>query len=285
VADIAVSLFVVSLAALVAIAYTARVRLNGAAHFARVQSAGRSLLLGQSAMVASYWALSPVGRRLVRWGVSANAVTAWSLVLGLGAGVELGMGHFGIAAGFSALSSICDALDGFVARETKTASDAGETFDAAVDRYVEFFFFGGLIFHFRSSAAWVALVLLALVGSFMVSYGTAKAEALRVDAPRGAMRRPERAAYLTLGALLVPLSSALLAPEMTTAPLALALALVAVVANVSAVGRLVRIAEAARKRESTRDASPLPAIQASGGEALHSPRGRANPLSHASESP
>ena len=50
--------------------------------------------------------------------------------------------------------------------------------DAAVDRYVELFFLAGLAFHFRAHRGCLLLVLAAIGGSFMVSYATAKAEAL-----------------------------------------------------------------------------------------------------------
>ena len=82
---------------------------------------------------------------------------------------------------------------------TGVSSDAGEVLDAAVDRYVEFFFLGGLMIYYRDIAALLILTLFALVGSFMVSYSSAKAEALHVPAPKGSMRRPERAVYLTAG--------------------------------------------------------------------------------------
>jgi heme exporter protein D len=83
------------------------------------------------------------------------------------------------------VSALGDTLDGIVARLQGTASDAGEVLDAAVDSYEEFFFLGGIVVHVRQSAVGVSLVLLALLGSFMVSYATAKAEALRAEIPRG----------------------------------------------------------------------------------------------------
>ena len=49
------------------------------------------------------------------------------------------------------------------------------------------------------------IALLALQASFMISYASAKAEALQVKMPRGLMRRHERAAVLTLVAGLTPL--------------------------------------------------------------------------------
>ena len=55
---------------------------------------------------------------------------------------------------------------------------------------------------FHAHVAVLALVLAALTGAFMVSYGSARAAALRLPAPRGAMRRAERALTLTVGVAL-----------------------------------------------------------------------------------
>ncbi len=94
-------------------------------------------------------------------------------------------------------------------------------------------------------------MLLSLQGSFMVSYGSAKAEALGVTAPRGAMRRAERAAHLCAGALLSPIAGTLaerasLPSWVADAPMLGALALVGIVSNVSAVRRLVAVGRAER---------------------------------------
>jgi CDP-diacylglycerol--glycerol-3-phosphate 3-phosphatidyltransferase len=201
-------------------------------------------------MSAGYWALQPVARACVALGIGANAVTMTSLVFAAATGAALAFGHFGLAAVLTAVSSLADAVDGLVARESGTASDAGEVFDAAVDRYAEIFFFAGLAFFYRSDAAVLGLVLAALAGSFMVSYATAKAEALRVEAPRGMMRRPERAFYLGLGATLTPLVG-------RDEPMAMALAAVALIANASAVRRLVVLADRVRKvAQATRARQP-----------------------------
>src|SRR5580692_9307569 len=112
--------------------------------------------------------LSPVADALIAAGVSANAVTGASLVAGLFAGGALALGHFGIAAFAIAVASLGDAVDGLVARRTRTASVGGALFDASVDRYEEFFVLGGLALYFRSSACALALALLSITGSFMV---------------------------------------------------------------------------------------------------------------------
>jgi phosphatidylglycerophosphate synthase len=259
--DLDLSLGLLAIFALLGAAYAVRVSRAGAARYNRIEQAGTSVLLGKGAMEAGYWGLQPVGRALITLGISANGVTLFSLVIGLGAAVALGAGHFGVGAALTAVATLCDALDGIVARQTGTASNAGEVFDAAVDRYQEFFFLAGLAYYFREEPAALVLTLLALAGSFMVSYGTAKAEALQVESPRGAMRRVERAVYLGAGVIFVPVAQALAARfslaswvshAIGHAPILAALALVGVVGNVSAARRLAAVARAVAERDGTR---------------------------------
>jgi CDP-diacylglycerol--glycerol-3-phosphate 3-phosphatidyltransferase len=212
---------------------------------------------------AALWALGPFMRLMIALGVSANAVTALSLIAGGAAGVFLAYGHFGVAALFFATASLGDALDGLVARATRTESAAGALFDASVDRYEEFFAFGGLAIYYRSSGVLLALMLLALVGSFMVSYGSAKAEAMRVRVPSGSMRRAERATCLSIGTTLVPIVGALSGRFHGPAwwgeiPIVLAIGVIAVSANLSAVRRLRTIAVAVSPPVSSSEAGQVP---------------------------
>ena len=68
--------------------------------------------------------------------------------------------------------------------------------DAAVDRYGELFLLAGLVYYYRAHDQVLFIVLAAMVGGFMVSYVTAKAEAMGVA---GAARRdaPGRAGLPT----------------------------------------------------------------------------------------
>jgi CDP-diacylglycerol---glycerol-3-phosphate 3-phosphatidyltransferase len=193
--------------------------------------------------------LSPVVDALIAARVSANAVTGASLVAGLYAGGALALGHFGIAAIAIAVASLGDAVDGLVARRTRTASLRGALFDASVDRYEEFFVLGGLALYFRSNAGALALGLLAIAGSFMVSYGSAKAEAHGVPVPGGLLRRASRASLLAGGTTFVPIAKAIARPLSapawaTHSPVLLVLAIIAVAANASAILRLRAIASA-----------------------------------------
>jgi CDP-diacylglycerol--glycerol-3-phosphate 3-phosphatidyltransferase len=176
---------------------------------------------------------------LVSAGVSASAVTATALLLSLAGGVMLALGRFGMAAPFIIAASLGDALDGVTARVGRTESARGALFDAACDRYQEAAILAGLAIYLRTDVLALALVLAALVGSFMVSYGSAKAEAMKVSVPGGSMRRLERAVCICLGVAAVPVSSAFVrsgvAPAWAAqAPLLLALAVVAIVGNIGA---------------------------------------------------
>jgi hypothetical protein len=88
----------------------------------------------------------------------------------------------------------------------------------------------------------------------MISYSTAKAEALLIVPPKGAMRRPERALYLILGAALSPMTITWLErvreyPIAIGHPMVMALGLIAVMANSSAGERFWFIAKEIRRRE------------------------------------
>src|SRR5581483_9935031 len=250
--DLGCSATLLSVIALGGIAWTLR-RARTVA-FQRIDADGGSALLGRQAMGAGYWALQPAGRWLASAGITPDAITLASLVPGLGAGVALGFGHLGLGALLASLGFLGDALDGMVARATGTASDAGEVVDAAADRWGEFAFIAGVAVAYRGTVGGLVLALGALSGAFMVSYATAKAEALRVEAPRGMMRRAERAVYLTLAAALTPWSAWLagrhgLGDTVGQAPMLTALALVAVLGNGSAIRRLKAVRDAVRARE------------------------------------
>ena len=226
--------------------YGLRIASRGVFHSERVSKIGGTALVGRGIMDATYWAIEPVVRGLAALGITPNALTFGALVLGFGAGAALAFGWFGLATLLATMSTIGDILDGQVARLTNTGSIRGELLDAAVDRYTEFAFVGGLALVLRDSWWQLGLALAAMLACFMVSYASAKAEALQVTPPRGLMRRHERAMYLILGAGLCPL----LGPTLVShgwpyaTPSIVSLGLVAAIGNLAAVLRLVRIGRA-----------------------------------------
>lgn len=230
--------------------YGVRVAIRGAAHNERVGSIGGTALVSRGVMDWAYWALGPVIRALVALGVTPNGATLTAGILGFAAGIAAGFSMWGLTCLLAVWSTLFDILDGQIARVTKSGSQVGEVLDAAVDRYTEFAMLAGCAFAFRDTPWILGLVLAALLACFMVSYASAKAEAMRVEVPRGLMRRHERATYLLTGAGLTSLIGPMLhARYPVIRPdflLIAAMAIVAVIGNVAAVQRLVRIARALR---------------------------------------
>jgi phosphatidylglycerophosphate synthase len=253
-ADLACSAVLLGLLVVTSGAYAVRVARAGTAHHARVDAEGKSALVAKGVMEMLVWAAAPVVATCARLRITPDAVTYSSLVLGAAAGVAFATGHFGAGALLATIAAAGDAVDGLLARRLGVGSAAGELLDAAVDRYVDFSLLAGVAFWFRGDPARLLLALFALLASFMVSYSTAKAEALHVVPPRGSMRRVERAVLLVGAAALTPLAERA-GTAWTPWPMVVALGLIALIGNASAVQRLgcVRdqVREQARERERT----------------------------------
>jgi CDP-diacylglycerol--glycerol-3-phosphate 3-phosphatidyltransferase len=247
--DIYITYFMAGVIVFITVAYAVRVAMRGVARSERVGRIGGTALVGQGVMEGTYWAVTPIVRGLVALGISANGLTWSALVLGIAAGVALAFGWLGLATLLATCSTIGDILDGQVARMTNTGSDRGELLDAAVDRYTEFAFLAGLVIFYRTEVALMVLTLFALCASFMISYTSAKAEALHVNAPRGLMRRHERATYLITGAGITALLGDWIAAHRlpSTTPMIAGLLAVALIGNTAAVIRLYRIGQALPK--------------------------------------
>jgi CDP-diacylglycerol---glycerol-3-phosphate 3-phosphatidyltransferase len=255
-ADLICSLILSAFVVTVATTWTVFRILPARARNERLDGHG-GIMLGRGLMEVAYKLFGPLVSLLYKARVTPNMVTAFSLVPALVSAILIAQGHFGIGALLATGSGFCDMFDGMLARRYNSMSDVGELFDAAVDRYVEYLLLAGLAVYFLSIPAANVICLGAILGSFMVSYATAKAEALGVEPPKGAMRRAERAVYMIFGCALAPLWQLVVpgTPRFATLslgrelPVELAMAVVAVVANVSAVRRMLRIAELIRAKK------------------------------------
>ncbi|MEP6764527.1 MAG: CDP-alcohol phosphatidyltransferase family protein [Gemmatimonadaceae bacterium] len=230
--------------------YLGRVWMLGRARSARADKDGGSILLSKHLVEFAQWMLHPLGRLLVRLGGTPDGVTWFSLLPGIGAGVAIAYGWFGLAALLSSIASFSDSLDGMLARLSGKSSESGETLDAIVDRYAESSFFIGLIVYYRFSPIMVTLSAVAFLGAFMVSYTTAKAEAQQVAPPRGLMRRNERALYLAVGSGLVPFVRVMIPNSsqfLQETTMIIAIVLIAIIANLSSFVRVGGIRRALRQ--------------------------------------
>jgi len=216
--------------------------------YKRVAQQGATFFLGLNLMHAGYWMLQPVVRRCTRFGAAPTVISWLSLLPAMGASVVAATGHWGAAAWCLLVSALLDVLDGAVARAIGNTSAAGAVLDSVLDRYAEFIFFAGVFVYYRPHLLAQLIALAALLGSFLVTYSTAKAEALGLTPPRGSMKRSDRLTVLILGAALTPFSIQWLETpgDRLAWPVLAALALIGVLANFSAIIRFTGLARDAR---------------------------------------
>jgi CDP-diacylglycerol---glycerol-3-phosphate 3-phosphatidyltransferase len=155
----------------------------------------------QKARDVSRPSLERIGRRLARWNVSPDWVTYLGLILTVGVAILAGLGKIQWAGVAYILAAICDAMDGTLARVSGKGSRFGAFLDSTIDRFEESIVFLGLIIHYARIGGQmeIPLVLVATVGSLMVSYTRARAEAVGVECKVGFMTRPPRVAILIIG--------------------------------------------------------------------------------------
>jgi phosphatidylglycerophosphate synthase len=215
----------------------------GRKKFQRISKQGSSIFISKQLMELVYLSIIPIGKGLTKIKISPNRITFLSLFTGLISGALLAKGSFGYATIFIILTGMMDVLDGMMARAINKTAPSGAVIDSSVDRYVDFFFLAGLAIFWRHHFELVIITLFAINGSFMVSYSTAKAEALQQEPPRGNMKRTDRFAYILIATILTPLSLKWLEPQFQLAtakafPLIFVVAFLAVGANLSAFFRL-----------------------------------------------
>jgi archaetidylinositol phosphate synthase len=143
-----------------------------------------------------------LAKTLYRVGLKPNAVSGIGLVLGLLSGatywsaglsyadISLYRACLALATALLLLSSLCDALDGAMARLYGEVTAFGGLLDSIVDRYVESAVLLGIIVGGLCAPLWG---LLALTGSLLTSYVRARAEAMGVAMESvGLFERAER---------------------------------------------------------------------------------------------
>lgn len=143
-----------------------------------------------------------VGRLLGRSSISPNMLTMVGLLLTLGVTATLATGHLFWGGVLVLATSLFDMLDGALARATDRNSTFGAFLDSTMDRYSEALIFLGLLIYYQQMPGIhyeLIFVYLTVVGSLMVSYTRARAEALGLDCKVGMLARPERIILLAGG--------------------------------------------------------------------------------------
>lgn len=222
-----------------------------------------------------YSVFNPLIQFLLKIGVTPNMVTVVGLLLNVLATVIFVYGaeradrsdHNIVAwAGLVILiGGLMDMIDGRLARVGNMESDYGALFDSVLDRYSEMIMFLGICYYLIAHNYFLSslFAFIALIGSVMVSYTRARAEALGADASVGLMQRPERVLIIGVSALATGLVSSIFGAtfklDVSWLPFSLFEAitvftfpifLLAVAANVTAIRRLLYAKQRLLEKES-----------------------------------
>jgi len=102
--------------------------------------------------------------------------------------------------------SLLDILDGALARTSGKGTTFGAFLDSTLDRVSEAFMLGAiaLVFARHGDTVALAVTIAGIVGSFLVSYTRARAEALGLKGDVGIGSRAERVVVITAGLVLAP---------------------------------------------------------------------------------
>jgi CDP-diacylglycerol--glycerol-3-phosphate 3-phosphatidyltransferase len=177
---------------------------------------------------------APGARLFIRLGISPNAITLIGLAGSVGAAILVSQSLL-LWGGLAVIvASGLDMFDGAVARATGRVSKFGGLLDSVADRIAEAVVLAGMLAHFLSESndAGALLALAAMATSFMVSYVRARASGLKVDCEVGVLTRVERVLLLSAG---------LVVGHWWSTAIPLALAIIAVLAAVTTVQRVLHV--------------------------------------------
>lgn len=180
--------------------------------------------------------LQPVVNSFVKHRLNPNLLSSLSLLISILSAFVYAKGVLYLAGIFLLLGGIFDMVDGSVARASNRVTRFGALLDSTLDRYSEIFVFFGMGIYFvntyEATTAGLFLIMAvfcAIAGSVMVSYVRARAEGLGFECKVGVMQRPERVVMLGAASLIGEYA------------LIIAVVLVAVLANLTAVQRIYHI--------------------------------------------
>lgn len=158
-----------------------------------------------------YPTFEPLLNRIARFLAARNFTPHQLTLAGAGlnfiAGWVYSGGIFFLGGLLVLIGGLGDLLDGPLARLTGKAGPFGAFLDSTVDRYSDFFLFGGIAYSFAREEAWgwFLISLGILLGTFVTSYAKARSESLIPSCSVGFLERAERVLLLALGSFVPPL--------------------------------------------------------------------------------
>ncbi|MFQ6075828.1 MAG: archaetidylinositol phosphate synthase [Candidatus Bathyarchaeia archaeon] len=150
-------------------------------------------------------AIDRVAKHAHGMGLTPNTITILGFLMAIVSAVHYGLRlSVALAAVFCLLSGFCDALDGAVATLFGESTAFGGFLDSLLDRYSDAFIILGIIIGRFCEPLWG---LPALIGTFMVSYARARAEAAGVSMSSiGLAERADRVIIISVSSFLTLLN-------------------------------------------------------------------------------
>lgn len=138
--------------------------------------------------------------RLIESRLSPNAISLTGLLGNIAAAVLITQDLFVLAGVAFVLGSVMDLLDGKYSRMSGKATLFGAFLDSSLDRIEEGIVLAAIAAQFAEAQDQlaVAAVVLAVVGSLMVSYTRARAEALGIECKVGIANRAVRVVIISI---------------------------------------------------------------------------------------
>jgi CDP-diacylglycerol--glycerol-3-phosphate 3-phosphatidyltransferase len=139
--------------------------------------------------------------------ITPNMLTLFGLAITAVGAALVAMGHLLIGGFVLLFAGLFDILDGALARAAGKVYRYGAFLDSTVDRYSEGVVYLGILIYFldRHDTLDSIILLIALAGSFLVSYVRARAQSLGFTCDVGILARPERVVIIVAGLLLEPI--------------------------------------------------------------------------------
>ena len=139
--------------------------------------------------------------RLIESRLTPNAISLTGLVLNLAAAVLVTQRLFFLAGVAFIVGSVMDTLDGRYSRMSGKGTLFGAFLDSTLDRIEEGLVLTAVAWYFadRGDAVAASACVVTVLGSLMVSYTRARAEALGVECKVGLATRPVRVVILSVG--------------------------------------------------------------------------------------
>lgn len=162
--------------------------------------------------------------------IHPNVLTLFGTFFGFVASACIVFEYFLFGALALLLSGFFDILDGALARSSGKVTVFGGFLDSVLDRYTDLLVMGGIFFFYMThgSILYASITFVAAIGTAIIPYARARAEAAAIQCRSGLLERPERIVLLLIG---------LFAPAL----LSFVIVLFAVLTHITVIQRIVYV--------------------------------------------